>query len=78
MEPGYRFSDGLPYFYTEDVSFISDCTVENVRDKNDKTVLYCGMTATDGPEMFECMDAALNSGAQALPYLRWQACAHSR
>ena len=53
-------------FYTEDVSFISDCTVENVRDKNDKTVLYCGMTATDGPEMFECMDAALNSGAQGI------------
>lgn len=53
-------------FYTEDVSFISDCTVENVRDKNDETVLYCGMTATDGPEMFECMDAALNSGAQGI------------
>lgn len=53
-------------FYMEDVSFISDCTVENVRDKNDKTVLYCGMTATDGPEMFECMDAALNSGAQGI------------
>ena len=31
---------------------------------DDKTVLYCGMTATNGPEMFECMDAALNSGAQ--------------
>ena len=29
-------------------------------------------------EMFECMDAALNSGAQALPYLRWQACARPR
>ena len=53
-------------FYTEDVSFISDCTVENARDKNDKTVLYCGMTATDGPEMFACMDAALNSGAQGI------------
>lgn len=53
-------------FYTEDVSFISDCTVENARDKNDKTVLYCGMTATDGPEMFECMDTALNSGAQGI------------
>ena len=50
-------------FYTGDASFISDCTVENVRDKNDMTTLYCGMTATDGPMMFECMDAALNNGA---------------
>lgn len=53
-------------FYTEDVSFISDCTVENARDKNEQTTLYCGMTATDGPEMFECMDAALNNGAQGI------------
>lgn len=66
MEPGYRFPMVYHTFYTEDVSFISDCTVENVRDKNDETVLYCGMTATDGPEMFECMDAALNSGAQGI------------
>lgn len=53
-------------FYTGDASFISDCTVENVRDKNDMTTLYCGMTATDGPMMFECMDAALNNGAQGI------------
>lgn len=53
-------------FYTEDVSFISDCTIENVRDKNDMTTLYCGMMATDGPEMFQCMDAALNNGAQGI------------
>ena len=53
-------------FYTEDVSFISDCTMENARDKNDRTTLYCGMMATDGPEMFECMDAALNNGAQGI------------
>lgn len=53
-------------FYTEDVSFISDCTVENARDKNDMTTLYCGMMATDGPEMFDCMDAALNNGAQGI------------
>ena len=26
-------------FYTGDASFISDCTVENVRDKNDMTCL---------------------------------------
>ena len=30
------------------------------------TKLYCGMTATNGPKMFECMDAALNSGAQGI------------
>ena len=53
-------------FYTEDVSFISDCTIENARDKNEMTTLYCGMTSTDGPEMFECMDAALNNGAQGI------------
>lgn len=53
-------------FYTGDASFISDCTVENVCDKNDMTTLYCGMTATDGPMMFECMDAALNNGAQGI------------
>ena len=53
-------------FYTGDASFISDCTVENARYKNDMTTLYCGMTATDGPMMFECMDAALNNGAQGI------------
>lgn len=53
-------------FYTEDVSFISDCTIENVRDKNAMTTLYCGMTATNGPEMFRCMDAALDNGAQGI------------
>lgn len=53
-------------FYTGDVSFISDCTIENARDKNAMTTLYCGMTSTDGPEMFECMDAALNHGAQGI------------
>ena len=53
-------------FYTGDVSFISDCTIENARDKNGMTTLYCGMTATNGPEMFECMDAALNNGAQGI------------
>lgn len=53
-------------FYTEDVSFISDCTIENVRDKNEMTTLYCGMMATDGPEMFRQMDAALSTGAQGI------------
>ena len=53
-------------FYTGDVSFISDCTIENVRDKNPMTTLYCGMTGTNGPEMFDCMDAALNNGAEGI------------
>jgi len=53
-------------FYTEDVSFISDCTIENVRDKNPNTTLYCGMMATNGPEMFESMDEALNNGAEGV------------
>lgn len=53
-------------FYTKDVSFISDCTSENVRDKNPMTTLYCGMMATDGPEMFQCMDEAFNSGAKGI------------
>lgn len=53
-------------FYTGDVSFISDCTLENVRDKNPMTTLYCGMTATDGPQMFDCMNEALNNGAKGV------------
>ena len=53
-------------FYTGDISFISDCTLENVRDKNPMTTLYCGMTATNGPLMFKSMDAALNNGAKGI------------
>jgi hypothetical protein len=53
-------------FYTGDVSFISDCTIENVRDKNPMTTLYCGMSGVNGPEMFESMDAALNNGAEGI------------
>ena len=53
-------------FYTEDVSFISDCTIENVRDKNEMTTLYCGMSAINGPAMFESMDAAFNNGAEGI------------
>lgn len=30
------------------------------------TTLYCGMTGTNGPEMFDCMDAALNNGAEGI------------
>jgi uncharacterized lipoprotein YddW (UPF0748 family) len=53
-------------FYTEDVSFISDCTIENVKTKNPNTTLYCGMMASNGPEMFGLMDAALNNGAEGV------------
>lgn len=53
-------------FYTGDVSFISDCTIENTRDKNPMTTLYCGMSGTNGPVMFESMDAALNNGAEGI------------
>lgn len=53
-------------FYTEDVSFISDCTIDNFLTKNPETTLYCGMMASNGPEMFECMDAALNNGAEGI------------
>jgi hypothetical protein len=53
-------------FYTGDVSFISDCTIENVRDKNPMTTLYCGMTGSNGNVMFESMDAALNNGAEGI------------
>jgi hypothetical protein len=53
-------------FYTGDVSFISDCTIDNVKTKNPLTTLYCGMMATNGPAMFDCMDAALNNGAQGI------------
>lgn len=53
-------------FYTGDVSFISDCTVDNVKQKNVMTTLYCGMTASDSEIMFDCMDAALNNGAEGI------------
>lgn len=53
-------------FYTGDVSFVSDCTNENVCDKNPNTTLYCGLMASDGPVLFDCMDAALNNGAQGI------------
>ena len=53
-------------FYTGDLSFISDCTIENVRDKNPMTTLYCGMTASNSPVMFKCINAALNNGAEGV------------
>ncbi|MDR0537827.1 MAG: hypothetical protein LBH04_07295 [Tannerellaceae bacterium] len=53
-------------FYTGDVSFISDCTIDNVKQKNPATTLYCGMMASDGEAMFDCMNAALNNGAEGI------------
>lgn len=53
-------------FYTGDVSFIEDCTIDNVKQKNPMTTLYCGMTGSNSPVMFECMDAALNNGAEGI------------
>ena len=43
MEPGYCFSDGLPGLSIRKMSVLFPIVpLENVRDKNDKTVLYCG------------------------------------
>ncbi|MFZ4861448.1 family 10 glycosylhydrolase [Sphingobacterium sp. Mn56C] len=53
-------------FYTEDVSFISDCTLENVRDKKAETTLYCGLMASNSSKILADMDAALRSGAQGV------------
>ena len=53
-------------FYTEDVSFVADCTIENARDKQDMTTLGAGVWAYNTPEMFATMDAAFNNGAQAI------------
>ena len=53
-------------FYTGDLSFISDCTIDNVKQKNPMTTLYCGMMATNSPVMFQSMDSALNNGAKGI------------
>lgn len=53
-------------FYTGEVSFVSDCTTENLETKNPMTVLYCGLMASDAADLFKCMDAALGSGAQGI------------
>lgn len=53
-------------FYTGDVSFIADCTKDNVKQKNAMTTLYCGMMASNSPVMFECMDSAFNNGAKGI------------
>jgi len=51
-------------FYTLDASFAYDCTIENVRDKNPKTVLGCGLTCND--DIVENMKEALRGGAQSI------------
>lgn len=53
-------------FYTEDVSFIEDCMIENARERNENTTLYCGIMVTEGDELFQSMDAAFNNGAQGI------------
>jgi hypothetical protein len=40
--------------------------IEDVRDKNPMTTLYCGMSASNSQIMFESMDAALNNGAEGV------------
>jgi hypothetical protein len=40
--------------------------IEDVRDKNPKTTLYCGMTGSNSQLMFECMDSAFNNGAEGI------------
>lgn len=51
-------------FYTLDPAFAYDCTVENVRDKNPKTVLYCGLSYSD--DIIACMEEAFRGGAQGI------------
>lgn len=53
-------------FYTRDVSFIRDCMIEDVCDKNPMTTLGCGMSAANSPLMFQRMNEAFNNGAQAI------------
>ena len=53
-------------FYTEDASFIADCTLENLRDKKPETTLYCGLMIKDTLAVTEFMDAALNNGAEGI------------
>ena len=55
-------------FYTEDESFVADCTIENARDKMDKTTLYAGLWGSNNEELFGSMDAAFNNGAQGVSF----------
>jgi len=56
-------------FYTMDPSFAYDCTVENMRDKNPMTALYCGLGISwEGRDdaIFDNMDQAFAAGAQGI------------
>src|SRR5690606_16488382 len=53
-------------FYTEDISFIADCTTDNVKNKNPNTTLYCGLMANDSTEVLQAMESVLNHGAQGI------------
>lgn len=53
-------------FYTEDVNFISDCMIEDVRDKQPQTTLYCGIMADNTNDLFAAMHNAFDSGAQGI------------
>ncbi|GHT95675.1 hypothetical protein FACS1894141_4720 [Spirochaetia bacterium] len=53
-------------FYTEDVSFIGDCTRENLRDKNKKTTLFSGLMMDDSPKVADYLDQAIQNGAEGV------------
>ena len=53
-------------YYTGCSTFISDCTIENVKTANPMTTVMAGLTGINGPEMFDDMDAALNNGAEGI------------
>lgn len=56
-------------FYTQDPQFAYDATVMNNRDKNPRTVLFCGLdTELGGPAeaIFDKMDNAFRAGAQGI------------
>ena len=53
-------------FYTGDPSFVYDCTVENNRDKNPMTTLYCGLMVGKEDGIFKQMDAAFAGGTKGI------------
>lgn len=56
-------------FYSMEPSFVLDATVQNNRDKNPATELYCGLGAELGgsfENLMENMDAAFAGGAQGI------------
>ncbi|MBO4264220.1 MAG: hypothetical protein J5871_06045 [Bacteroidales bacterium] len=56
-------------FYSMEPGFTYDATVQNKRDKNPKTTLFCGLGAELGGDfdsLVENMDAAFRGGAQGI------------